>query len=117
MLSSARRDGRHRRVLHLTSEVLDRGALRTLISEWEDLRARCVEDNCLLLTTLRSGASAQCGGPAERALCSGVGPLQARAAASLYGPGSAISVVHRGGRAWRSKYTFRCTPLLAAPTC
>src|SRR5436853_2213912 len=96
----------------LTGEVLARDALPTLVPAWEDLCARSVEDNVYyspryaqaLLQSVEARRHVRFAVVWDRSSLAALLPFT--------NPRSAVPLLRAAGRAWQSKYTFSCTPLL-----
>src|SRR6266478_4469593 len=96
----------------LTGEVLARDVLPTLVPVWEDLCARSVEDNVYyspryaqaLLQSVEGRQNVRFAVVWDRSNLVALLPFTS--------PRSAVPVLRPAGRAWQSKYTFSCTPLL-----
>lgn len=98
----------------LYGEVLDLDVLEKLLPAWEDLCTRAAEDNVYyspryaqaLLQTVEAHQNVRFAVVWDGARLVAMLPVTA--------PQVAIPVLQSAGRAWQSKYTFSCTPLLDA---
>jgi len=96
----------------LTGDVLVRDALPTLVPVWEDLCARSVEDNVYyspryaqaLLRSVEDRQNVRFAVVWDRSDLVALLPFTS--------PRAAVPGLRAAGRAWQSKYTFSCTPLL-----
>jgi CelD/BcsL family acetyltransferase involved in cellulose biosynthesis len=96
----------------LQGHVLDRHTMRALQPSWTALSKRCIEDNVYyapryagaLLDTVEAQADLRFATVWDGAELLALLPFTL----------SALPLLHRAGRAWQSKYTYSCTPLLDA---
>ena len=96
----------------LTGEVLARDALPTLVPAWQDLCARSVEDNVYyspryaqaLLQSVEGRQKVRFAVVWDRSSLVALLPFTSSR--------TAVPGLRAAGRAWQSKYTFSCTPLL-----
>jgi len=96
----------------LTGEVLARDALPTLVPVWEDLCERSVEANVYyspryaqaLLQSVEGYQNVRFAVVWDRSSLVALLPFTS--------PRAAVPGLRAAGRAWQSKYTFSCTPLL-----
>jgi CelD/BcsL family acetyltransferase involved in cellulose biosynthesis len=96
----------------LTGEVLARDSLPALLPAWEDLCARSLEDNVYyspryaqaLLHSVDRSQSVRFAVVWDGSSLVALLPFKS--------PTFAVPVLRAAGRAWQSKYTFTCTPLL-----
>src|SRR5436305_15205918 len=96
----------------LSGEVLARDALPTLVPAWQDLCARSVEDNVYyspryaqaLLQSVEGRRHVRFAVVWDRSSLAALLPFTS--------PRSAVPLLRAAGRAWQSKYTVSCTPLL-----
>ena len=96
----------------LTGEILARDALPTLVPGWEDLCARSVEDNVYyspryaqaLLQSVEGRQKVRFAVVWDRSSLVALLPFTSSR--------TAVPGLRAAGRAWQSKYTFSCTPLL-----
>src|SRR5712691_4674361 len=98
--------------LGLTGQILGRDALPVLVPAWEDLCARCVEDNVYyspryaraLLDSVARDHNISFAVVWEDNRLVGMLPFMR--------PRPSIPLLRPAGRAWHTKYTYSCTPLL-----
>jgi CelD/BcsL family acetyltransferase involved in cellulose biosynthesis len=98
--------------LGLRGEVLGRDALSTLLPAWEDLCRRSVEENvyyspryaCALLESVERET--------DVAFAVVWGEMRLVALLPLISAKMPIPLLRPAGRAWQTKYTFGCMPLL-----
>ena len=100
------------RNLNLRGEVLERDALSALLPAWQELSNRCVEDNVYyspkyaqaLLTSVDRDKDVGVAVVWDRERLVGLLPFTRAPFGILY--------LKPAAQAWRTKYTFSCTPLL-----
>lgn len=100
----------------ITTVLHDRGEMAALMPAWQDLAARCAEDNVYyapryasaLLDTVEARSKPRLVTAWRKGKLIGLLPVTTSA---LVLPG-----IRPGGQAWRTLYTFSCTPLLDKDT-
>src|SRR4051794_13896568 len=98
--------------LGLRGEVLGRDALPMLLPAWDDLCRRSVEDN-VYYSPRYARALLESVAKDERIAFAVVwGDMRLVALLPVTLPQFAIPAVRPQGRAWHTKYTFSCMPLL-----